>query len=69
MAVLGTGPEAGADEDDFHIFNRRTTEVDRDEKAEEKKKRLLNIKAGAHSGVVRSFGNVPKPSTKKVISF
>jgi len=32
--VLGTGREAGADEDDFHTFKRRTTEVERDEKQE-----------------------------------
>lgn len=67
--VLGTGREAGADEDDFHTFKRHTTELDRDEKQEDKIKRSLDIKAGAHSGVVQTFGNVPKPPTKKVVYF
>lgn len=67
--VLGTGREAGADEDDFHTFKRHTTELDRDKKQEDKIKRSLDVKAGAHSGVVKTFGNVPKPPTKKVVYF
>lgn len=67
--MLGTGREAGADEDDFHAFKRRKTEVERDERHEDKVKRLLDVKAGAHSGVVRPFGNVPSISVKKVVYF
>ena len=36
---VGTGQEGGADEDDFHTFKRRTLEVDKAEKVEEKVKR------------------------------
>ncbi|KAJ7774515.1 hypothetical protein DFH07DRAFT_102143 [Mycena maculata] len=66
--MFGVGREAGADEDDFHIFKRRRTEVDRDEKQEHKLKSLADVKAGAHSGIVQSFGVSPlKP--KKVVFF
>ncbi|KAJ7282944.1 hypothetical protein C8J57DRAFT_1433313 [Mycena rebaudengoi] len=67
-AMFGTGGEAGADEDDFHTFKRRRTEVDRDEKNEEKVKRLVDVRAGAYSGIVKTFGiNVAPP--KKVVFF
>ncbi|CAL1706267.1 unnamed protein product [Somion occarium] len=67
-AFFGTGREAGADEDDFHTFKRRTAEVSHEEKVEEKLKKMRNVKVGAHSGVVKSFGpTVVKP--KKVVSF
>ncbi|KAJ7109442.1 hypothetical protein C8R44DRAFT_802528 [Mycena epipterygia] len=66
--VFGVGREAGADEDDFHAFKRRKTEVDRDEKQEEKLKRLVDVQTGAHSGIVKAFGiNSVKP--KKVVFF
>ena len=67
--VLGTGREAGPDEDDFHTFKRRTTEIDRDEKQETKLKEMLDIRAGALSGAVKAFGNVPPPVKKKVVVF
>ncbi|KAF9467430.1 hypothetical protein BDZ94DRAFT_1280427 [Collybia nuda] len=67
--VLGVSREAGADEDDFHVFKRHTTELNRGEKQEEKIKRSLDIKAGASSGIIKPFGNVSKPSTKKVVHF
>ncbi|KAJ7097866.1 hypothetical protein B0H15DRAFT_937262 [Mycena belliarum] len=66
--VFGIGREAGADEDDFHTLKRHKTEVDRDEKQEEKLKRLLDVKAGAHSGTVKPFGTMP-PKPKKVVFF
>ena len=35
-AFLGTGTEAGADEDDFHTFKRKSAEVDKEQKAVER---------------------------------
>lgn len=66
-AVLGTGGEAGPDEDDFHTLKRRTTEVDRDEKQATKRKQMLELKVGTHSGVVKAFGNVPSATAKKKV--
>ena len=34
--VVGAGEEAGADEDDFHILNRKKEEVDQEERKENK---------------------------------
>ena len=67
--VLGTGREAGADEDDFHMFKRRIIEVERDEKQEAKLKEMLDVRAGALSGTVKAFGNVPASVRKKVVVF
>ncbi|KIM45524.1 hypothetical protein M413DRAFT_342817 [Hebeloma cylindrosporum] len=67
--VLGTGREAGPDEDDFHMFKRRTTEIDRDEKQETKLKEMLDLRAGVLSGSVKAFGNVPPSVKKKVVVF
>ncbi|TFY75506.1 hypothetical protein EWM64_g8508 [Hericium alpestre] len=65
---VGTGGEAGADEDDFHIFKRKAAEVDREEFQEDKSRKMAKVRAGAHSGIVKAFGNVPvKP--KKIIIF
>jgi zinc finger CCHC domain-containing protein 9 len=70
MVVLGTGLGAGPDEDDFHTFKRRTAEVDRDEKQTTKMKQMLELRAGAHSGVVKAFGNIPAMAKKnKVVVF
>lgn len=66
--VLGTGREAGADEDDFHTFKRNTIEIDRDEKKESRLKEMLDIRAGALSGAVKPTGIIPQP-TKKVVVF
>jgi len=43
-AFLGTGAEAGADEDDFHTFKRKSAEVDKEQRAVERmqKSRLKN---------------------------
>jgi hypothetical protein len=54
--VFGTGADAGADEDDFHTLKRRRAEVDRDERTEERVRKMANVKAGVHSGVVKAFG-------------
>lgn len=59
----------GADEDDFHIFKRRTAQIEKDEKKEEKAKRLIDMKAGAHSGVVKAFGKPADASKKKIVYF
>ncbi|TFK66551.1 hypothetical protein BDN72DRAFT_771846, partial [Pluteus cervinus] len=65
-AVFGIGKEAGADEDDFHIFKRKTREVERDERREEKAKKMMNVKAGVHSGIVKSFGRTPTPIASRM---
>ncbi|KAI0339941.1 hypothetical protein BDW22DRAFT_559700 [Trametopsis cervina] len=68
VILVGTGTEAGADEDDFHTFRRKHAEVSKEERADEKLKKQQAVKMGAHSGVVKAFGRVaPKP--QKVISF
>ncbi|KAI0949087.1 hypothetical protein AcW1_008787 [Taiwanofungus camphoratus] len=64
---LGTGRDAGADEDDFHTFRRRNAQVDKAEKTEERVKRQANIKIGAHTGVVMSFAK--KPTTAKKVMY
>ncbi|OCH88110.1 hypothetical protein OBBRIDRAFT_813825 [Obba rivulosa] len=69
-AFLGTGREAGADEDDFHTFKRKNAEIDKAEKFSERAKRQANVKVGAFTGVVKAFGKSPAPATKKkVVSF
>ena len=45
--VVGAGEEAGADEDDFHILNRKRGEVDREERKEKKRKRMVEATAAA----------------------
>ena len=56
-AFFGTGAEAGADEDDFHSFKRKSVEVDKEQKAMERaqKSRLKNPPQ--------------PPGKKKVVSF
>ncbi|TBU32132.1 hypothetical protein BD311DRAFT_751359 [Dichomitus squalens] len=66
---VGTGQEGGADEDDFHTFKRRTLEVDKAEKIEERVKRKAEVKVAAHSGVVRAFGSSAPAATKKRVVF
>ncbi|KAI9063344.1 hypothetical protein FKP32DRAFT_702991 [Trametes sanguinea] len=68
--LVGTGREAGADEDDFHTFKRVTAEVDKEEKAEERAKRKADVRVGAHSGVVKAVGDaLPEKKKKKVVFF
>ncbi|KAF9474709.1 hypothetical protein BDN70DRAFT_924446 [Pholiota conissans] len=61
------GREAGADEDDFHMFKRKTSKIEHDEKKEVKLKEMLDIRAGALSGAVKPFGNIPQPKKKVVV--
>jgi zinc finger CCHC domain-containing protein 9 len=58
---VGTGLEAGADEDDFHILKRRRDEVEKDVRHEERARKMAEVRKGAHSGVVKAFGKVPLP--------
>ncbi|KAJ6596959.1 hypothetical protein DFH09DRAFT_107080 [Mycena vulgaris] len=66
--VFGAGREAGPDEDDYHTLKRRKTEVDRDEKQDGKLKSQVDVRVGAHSGIVKSFGINPLKH-KKVVFF
>ncbi|KAF9446164.1 hypothetical protein P691DRAFT_804657 [Macrolepiota fuliginosa MF-IS2] len=68
LPLMGIDDQAGADEDDFHTFKRRRQEVEKDVKTEDTKKKMLQLKTGALSGVVKSFGATPK-ATKKVVYF
>ncbi|KAF7985057.1 hypothetical protein HWV62_8907 [Athelia sp. TMB] len=60
---------AGADEDDFHTFKRRTAQIDREERTEEKTKKMLDLKAGALSGIVKAYGKPAVPPKKKAVVF
>lgn len=60
---------AGADEDDFHTFKRHTAQIDREEKTEEKTKKMLDVKAGALSGIVKAYGKPVVLAKKKVVVF
>ncbi|KAF7304831.1 hypothetical protein MKEN_01197200 [Mycena kentingensis (nom. inval.)] len=66
--VYGTGREAGADEDDFHILKRHKTELDRDDKGEERRRRMADVRTGALSGTVKAHGIIPAKA-KKVVFF
>ncbi|KAF8557687.1 hypothetical protein OG21DRAFT_234877 [Imleria badia] len=69
-AIFGTGGGAGADEDDFHTFKRKTAEVSNDERKEERQKKRLDVKAGLHTGTVKAFGkNQVSSKPKKVVFF
>ncbi|KAI9442259.1 hypothetical protein H4582DRAFT_1927424 [Lactarius indigo] len=62
-ALLGTGREAGADEDDFHMIQRRNLEIDKDERKEAK-----TLRVGGVAGVVKVSGRTSvKPN--KVVHF
>jgi zinc finger CCHC domain-containing protein 9 len=67
-AFVGTGAEAGADEDDFHTFKRKSAEVGKEEKAEERRKKGVAVKVGAFSGTAQAFGR-PLQRPKKVVVF
>lgn len=56
-AFLGTGAEAGADEDDFHTFNRKSAEVDKEQKVAERvqKSRVKNQAQAHKKGNVVNF--------------
>ncbi|KAI6033238.1 hypothetical protein F5J12DRAFT_203900 [Pisolithus orientalis] len=46
--IFGIGKEAGADEDDFHVFKRKNAEVSNDEKDENKQGNRAEVQAGVH---------------------
>lgn len=56
-AFLGTGAEAGADEDDFHTFKRKSAEVDKEQKVAERvqKSRVKNQAQPQKMGNVVKF--------------
>ena len=64
---VGTGHEAGADEDDFHTFKRKTAEVSKEEKAEERRKRTVAVKVAAFTGTVQPFGRTAQKPAKVVV--
>ena len=66
--MLGTGREAGADEDDFHTIRQKNAEMDRDEHREERSRKQAKVRAGAFTGVVKAFGKTAVKS-KKVVNF
>ncbi len=66
--MVGTGREAGADEDDFHTIRQKNAEMDRDEHGEERARKKAKVRAGAFTGVVKSFGKTPVKS-KRVVYF
>ena len=68
MTLLGTGREAGADEDDFHTIRQKNAEIDRDERGEERARKEAKVRAGAFTGVVKAFGETSVKS-KKVVYF
>ncbi|KAF5359837.1 hypothetical protein D9756_003578 [Leucocoprinus leucothites] len=68
IVFMGTGERPGADEDDFHTFKRRGQEVETETKSEDVRRKMLQLKAGAQSGTVKSFGSAPQP-VKKVVHF
>lgn len=71
-AAVGTGRDAGADEDDFMILARKTKVVEREEQKEERFKRLQEVAEHApprvFNGAARLQASVTKP-VKKVIVF
>lgn len=68
--IFGTGNGAGADEDDFHTFKRKNTEVSKYEKEEDRRRKKLDVKTGSYTGTVKAFGKNPVSSkAKKVVFF
>ena len=61
--LLGTGREAGADEDDFHMIRRKNLEIDKDEQEEGK----ARVVAGAVVEASQACRTTVKP--KKVVYF
>ena len=67
--LLGTGHEAGPDEDDFHTIRRKNAEMDRDEQGGERARKEAKVRAGALTGVVKAFGKVASVQPKNVVYF
>ncbi|TEB37207.1 hypothetical protein FA13DRAFT_1726299 [Coprinellus micaceus] len=64
-AAVGTGFGAGADEDDFMVLKRRTTEVERQEHVEERRMQVL----GASENAPARIGGQAGVPAKKVVVF
>jgi zinc finger CCHC domain-containing protein 9 len=58
--ILSSDLSGGADEDDFHTFNRRQLEVEKEEKKGKEIKRSVDATLAVHPTVAKS------PSLKKV---
>jgi hypothetical protein len=52
IILFGSGADGGADEDDFHVLNRKKVEVGKDEKVE----RVLD---GKPSGISKASASKP----------
>lgn len=63
---LGTGRDAGADEDDFHTYKRNSTQLNKEEKGDQRRKRLQDVKVGAYTGTIKPYGQVPAHKSKVV---
>ncbi|KAI0081976.1 hypothetical protein K474DRAFT_1634682 [Panus rudis PR-1116 ss-1] len=68
-SFFGTGKDAGADEDDFHIIKRKTADLNKEEKMAEKSKKVLDVKVGVHTGVMKNFGLALSSKPKKIVTF
>lgn len=67
--IFGIGKEAGADEDDFHVFKRKNAEVSNDEKDENKQGNRAEVQAGVHvDRLKRRLPGTPA-KVKKVVYF
>ncbi|KAL4073808.1 hypothetical protein J3A83DRAFT_4231616 [Scleroderma citrinum] len=69
--VFGMGKEAGADEDDFHVFKRKNAEVLKDERDESKQRTRVEVKVKSHTRTARLLGNplLTQRRDKKVVYF
>ena len=63
---LGTGRDAGADEDDFHTYKRKSTQLNKEDQSDQRRKRLQDVKVGVHTGTLKSYGRVPVHKSKVV---
>ncbi|KAI6002847.1 hypothetical protein EDD15DRAFT_2157147 [Pisolithus albus] len=67
--IFGTGKEAGADEDDFHVFKRKNAEVSNDEKGEDKQRKRVEVQTEAHMHTLeRRLPDTPA-KVKKIVYF
>jgi hypothetical protein len=55
IILFGSGADGGADEDDFHVLNRKKVEVGKDEKVE----RVLDGKPCLRSAISKASASKP----------
>ncbi|KAI6131591.1 hypothetical protein EDD16DRAFT_867817 [Pisolithus croceorrhizus] len=67
--IFGTGEEAGADEDDFHVFKRKNAEVSNDESGEGKPKKRVKVQAEAHVHTLKRRLPGTPAKVKKIVHF